>query len=237
MEDMERYGDYTEYEEDIPKSKSKFVLVMKILIAFVCISVIGVLAFRIILFNTYPDSMEDIYFTDNLTAYYEACDGDINAKTQMIRYPYDDPDKGNFFADNLIVIEDAGELQFSVRYNLSTLETIESQYGLEGLSPEDEELFSFRLVASKYDLAEGKYKEVVLADGPSYVGTDSRLMYRYFKLAFDGIDFTNPPVWIRVEIFVKGHEDEPFGMIPVYENNEDYAVFEDYDLSRKERPE
>ena len=45
MEDMERYGDYTEYEDDIPKSKSKFVLVMKILIAFVCLSVIGILAF------------------------------------------------------------------------------------------------------------------------------------------------------------------------------------------------
>ena len=72
MEDMERYGDYTEYEEDIPKSKSKFVLAMKILIAFVCVSVLGVLAFRIVLFNIYPDSMEDIYFTENLAAYYEA---------------------------------------------------------------------------------------------------------------------------------------------------------------------
>lgn len=237
MEDMERYGDYTEYEEDIPKSKSKFVLIMKILIGFVCVSVIGVLAFRIILFNTYPGSMEDIYFTDNLTAYYESCHGEIGAKTQMIRYPYDDPDRGNFFAGNLIIIEGAGEIQFSVRYNLSTLETIEAQYGLKDLSSEDEDLFSFRLVASKLDTADGKYKEVVIADEPSYVGTDSRVMYRYFKLAFDGIDFENPPVWIRVEIFVKGHEDKPFGMIPIYENNEDFAIFEDYDLGRKERPE
>lgn len=236
--DMERYGDYTEYEDDIPKSKSKFVLFVKIMIAFVCISVIGVIAFRIILFNTYPDSMERIHFTDNLSGYYESVDGEINAKTQMIRYPYDDPDKGNFFADNLIVIEGAGEMQFSVRYNLSTLETIEKKYGLSELSPEDESLFSFRLVASKFDSTEGKFKEVVVADAPSYVGTDSRMMYRYFKLAFDGIDFENPPVWIRVEIFVKGQtEDTPFAMIPVYENNEDYAIFEEYDLGRKERPE
>ena len=62
-------------------------------------------------------------------------------------------------------------------------------------------------------------------------------MYRYMKLAFDGIDFENPPVWIRVEIFVKGNEDKPFAMIPVYENNQDYAIFEEYDLGRKERPE
>ena len=238
MEDMERYGDYTEYEDDIPKSKSKFVLVMKILIAFVCLSVIGILAFRIIIFNTYPDSMEKIYFTDNLTKYYNETDGDIGAKTQMIRYPYDDPDKGNFFADNLIAIEGAGEIQFSLRYNLSTLETVEKQYGLKDLSPEDEELFTFRLVASKcVDVVNAKYEEVVIADAPSYVGTESRMMYRYFKLAFDGIDFTNPPVWIRVEIFVRGHEDKPFGMIPVYENHADFAIFEDYDLGRKERPE
>ena len=28
---MERYGDYNEYEDDIPKSKNKFLLFLKIL--------------------------------------------------------------------------------------------------------------------------------------------------------------------------------------------------------------
>ena len=237
MEDMERYGDYTEYEEDIPKSKSKFVLTMKILIAFVCISVLGVLAFRIVLFNTYPDSMKDIYFTDNLTDYYNATDGDINAKTQMIRFPYDDEDKGNFFGANLIVIEGAGEIQFSVRYNLSTLETIEKQYGLKDLSPDDETLFSFKLVRPDPESKSDPVETIVVSENPSYIETDSRVMYRYFKLAFDGIDFEYPPAWLRVEIFVKGHEDEPFAMILVYENHEDFAIFEEYDLGRKERPE
>ena len=234
--DMERYGDYTEYEDDIPKSTSKFLLVMKILVATVCISVIGILAFRLFLFNTYHSDMKDIYFTDNLKEYYEATDGDINAKTQIIRFPYDDEDKGNFFAANLIVVEGAGELQLSMRYNLSTLETVERQYGLKNLSPEDGGLFSFRLVGSVYDLSTGAYNQVVLSESPSYVGTNSRMMYRYYKLAFDGIDFTNPPVWIRIEIFVKG-QTEPFGMIPVYEHNETYATFKDYDVKRKERPE
>ena len=236
--DMERYGDYTEYEADIPKSKSKFVLIMKILIAFTCLSVVGVVAFRLVLFNTYPASMKNIYFTDNLTSYYNASAGDINAKTQMIRFPYDDEDKGNFFAGNLIIIEDAGEMQFSLRYNLSTLKTIEKQYGLTDLSPDDESLFSFRIVGSQCtDAVNDRYEEIVVSAEPSYVGTDSRAMYRYFKLAFDGIDFANPPVWMRVEIFVKGHEDEPFAMVLVYENHEEYAIFKDYDLGRKERPE
>ena len=236
--DMERYGDYTEYEDDIPKSKSKFLLVMKILVLLVCFSVVGILAFRLIIFNYYPDSVERIYFTDNLKAYYEENGGEISAKTQELRAPYDDPDVANFFCDNLIVIEGAGELQVSVRYNLSTLENIKAKYGFSELNPDDPELLSFRLVASRFDASADAYKEVVLANAPSYVATDSFMMYRYYKLAFDGIDFSNPPVWIRIEIFVKGQtEEKPFAMIPIYENNETYSVFKDYDFKRKERPE
>lgn len=235
--DMERYGDYTEYEDDIPKSKSKVLLLLKILVILVCFSVVGILAFRLIVFNYYPDSVENIYFTDNLKAYYDKTGGDIGAKTQDLRAPYDDPDVANFFCDNLIVIEGAGELQVSVRYNLSTLENIEAKYGLSGLSADDEKLFSFRLVASSFDITENKYKTKVISEAPSYIGTDSFMMYRYFKLAFDGINFKNPPVWVRIEIFVDGQTgEEPFAMIPIYENNEDYAIFEDYELKREERP-
>ena len=60
MDDLERYGDYNEYEDDIPKKKGKVMLVLKILIAVVCVSVIGLFAFRMIMFNYYPDSMKNI---------------------------------------------------------------------------------------------------------------------------------------------------------------------------------
>lgn len=240
--DMERYGDYTEYEDDIPKSKSKFLLIMKILVLVVCFSVVGLLAFRLISFKYYPDEMERIYFTENLTAYYKATDGEINAKTQMLRAPYDDPNNANFFCDNLIVIEGAGEMQFSVRYNLSTLENIENKLGLSELDPENENLLSFRLVGSRFlggdpELT-SNYEQVLISESPSYVYTDSAMMYRYYKLAFDGIDFNYKYSWIRVEIFVEGQPmEESFSMIAVYENGTEYAEFDDYDLKRKERPE
>lgn len=236
--DMERYGDYTEYEDDIPKSKSKFLLVMKILVTLVCFSVVGILAFRLIIFNYYPDSVENIYFTDNLRAYYKETNGEIGAKTQKLRAPYDDPDVANFFCDNLIIVEGAGELQVSVRYNLSTLENIEAKYGLENLDAEDSELFSFRLCGSVYSNEAGDGVEEIIAELPSYVGRDSAMMYRYFKVAFDGIDFNREIFWMRIEIFVKGQtDDKPFAMIPVYENNENYNIFEEYELSGKERPQ
>ncbi len=229
--DMERYGDYNEYEDDIPKSKNKFLLFLKILIIVVCFSVVGFLAFRLIIFNHYPDSIKNIYFTENLTEYYKKTGGAINAKTQDLRAPYDDPDVANFFCDNLIVIEGAGELQISVRFNKSSIANMEKKYGLSGLNKDDKELLSFRLFAS-----DGT-NQAVICEAPTYVGTDSFLMYNYYKLAFDGIDFKNPPKWIRIEIFVKGQKDEaPFAMIPIYENNENYAVFEEYKLSKEERP-
>ena len=235
--DMERYGDYTEYEDDIPKSKSKFLLVMKILVALVCFSVVGILAFRLIIFNYYPDSVEKIYFTDNLKAYYNETNGEIGAKTQNLRAPYDNPDVANFFCDNLIIVEGAGELQVSVRYNLSTLENIEAKYGLENLDADDSELLSFRLCGSVYSSEVGDGVEEIIAEAPSYVGMDSAMMYRYFKLAFDGIDFNREIFWMRIEIFVKGQtDDEPFAMIPIYENHETYNIFEEYELSGKERP-
>ena len=235
--DMERYGDYTEYEDDIPKSKSKVLLILKLLIGAVCLFVVGVIAFRLVVLNYYPDSMKKIYFTENLTEYYEAQNGEINAKTQSYPYKYDNPDFANFFCDNVIVIEGAGEIQMSVRYNLSTLDTVAEKYGLSDIDPEDTELFSFRLVASVFDVSSQKYQEKVLCAEPSYIGTDALLMYRYYKLAFDGIDFENPPVWIRIEVFVKGQSEEtPFATMPAYSNSEDFAIFEDYELSEEEKP-
>ena len=226
--DMERYGDYTEYEDDIPRRKNLPVLIMSILIGIVCFSVVGFLGLRILLFNYYPSSAKDLYFTEKLTEYYNQTEGEIGAKTQDLRAPYDDPNVANFFCDNLIVIDEIGEIQVSVRFNTSAIENMIAASSYETLDPEDADLLTFRL----YD-NNGKVYEA-----PVYVGTESFLMYRYYKVVFDGIDLKdNPPNWIRIEIFVKGQTSaEPFAMVPIYENNVDYAKFKDYKLGKEERP-
>ena len=70
MEDFERYGDYDDIEDDYGGKKSPIVIILKILVAVVIISVVAILAFRLVLFNIYPDSMKNIYFNDKLEAYY-----------------------------------------------------------------------------------------------------------------------------------------------------------------------
>ena len=233
MEDLERYGDYNDYEDDEPRKKSPVGLILKILIGVVCFAVIALLGMRLVLFNYYPDSIENIYFDDELAAYYESNGGKIGAKTQNLSAPYDDPDVGNFFCDNLIVIPGINQLQISVRYNVSLMDAIKEKYGVE-LSADDE-LFEFSL--SIIPIREGG-SEPIATGTLSVSEMESFMMYRYYKLVFNDVQLTVPDceeVWIRLEIRLKDVDKaEPYQVL-IYEDTEE-TEFENYKLSSKERP-
>lgn len=235
MDDFDRYGDYNEIDE--PPKKSPVLSFIKIICIVLIFSIIGFVGFRVFTFNYYPDAMKKIYFNDTLTSFYNERGGEICALTQGLRAPYDDEKKGNFFCDNLIIIPELGQMQLSVRYNTSLISELERELSLSGLSADDKELFSFRL----YMNGESEKDEDHLIGTLDYVGFDSFLMYRYYKLVFDGIDFKmdsdDKINWIRLEIFVKGASgDKPYTMVAVYENNEDYSKFREYKLSGGEKP-
>ena len=236
MDDMERYGDYNEIDE--PPRKSPVLMFIKIVAAVLCVSVIGLLAFRIFTFNYYPASMKKLYFNDTLTSFYNQNGGDISVKTQKLRAPYDDADEGNFFCDNLYVIEELGQLQLSLRYNTSFLDKLKTELSLTDEQLAADDLLSFRLWKS----GEGTNPAVQVVGKLTYSERDSFTMYRYYKLVFDGIDLTavgeDKIEWIRLEVFVKGQKDEkkPYSMIAVYENNEAYSTFSEYKISSSEVP-
>ncbi len=249
MDDMERYGDYNEIDE-APGGKHPVLLVLKILIFTLIFLIIGFLIFRIALFNYYPKSMSRLYFNDTLTDFYNEKDGEIGAVTQALRFNYDDSEDGNFFADHLIVIREAGQLQISVRYNKALIDSIEEEYGITVDDPST--LFSFTLARDprndpETDGKEGEQnggeKAEVISEPVGVLTvneTDSLLFYTYHKLVFDGIDFgseSEPEVeWLRVEINLNGVEtDGPF-MILIYENNPSYDDFVDYKPSKSEVP-
>ena len=240
MDDLERYGDYNEYEDDIPKSKSKVILVLKILIAAVCVSVIGLFAFRMIMFNYYPESVKNIYFTDKLTAYYNEKGGDIGAKTQKLQAAYDAPQNATFWAGNLIVIEEIDELQLSLRFNKSSKDDIEKKWGIE-LGDDFTDDFTFALFRNNPDfdsnLKESDENPRFLPIGNLTVAkTDTSVTYEYYKLVFDDVDFEGVS-WLSLAIYVNGTsvKGDPY-RIAVYENHEGYAIFDDYKLSAKEKP-
>ena len=240
MEDFERYGDYNDIEDGTERRRSIAMIIVKILTGVVCFSVVGVLVFRMIVFSYYPDMAKRIVFNDELIEYYQACGGDIGAKTQDLRFPYDnydDPDDqyssyvvGNFFVDNLIIIEDVDQIQFSLRYNAAAMADIAERYEMEEPpSADDEDLLSFRL----YDNYGRAYDSLI------YSERDSFMMYRYYKLVFDSVELSDTgdgkyPEWISLEIFV-GDNEKPYSYIIIYENNADFNVFSDYKLSDAEK--
>ena len=234
MEDIERYSDYNEIDEAPGGNKNPIVLLLKILVVLLCVLVVGVIAFRLVLFNYYPNEMKNIYFDEELAEYYTLQNGDINAKTQTLRAPYDDPDFASFFADNLIVIEDVGQLQLSVRYNSSVFDTIEEKYKVK-LDPDTKDLFTFELERVPFDESMPAYKIGDL----KYSESDSLMMYTYYKLVFDDVEFLGEetPDWIRLKITLNGvPKAEPYYIL-IYENTEEYSAFSEYKLSRKERPD
>ncbi len=233
MEDMDRYGDYNEADEAPGGNKNIVITLLKVLIFVICFAVVGVLIFRVALFNYYPSNIKNIYFNGELTELYNKNNGDIDALTQSIRYPYDDPDKGNFFCDNLILIKDAGQLQVSLRYNSSVFDTIAGEYGVT-LDPSSPDLFSFKLERVPFEEGAEPY-EIGSLD---YSERDGLLMYTYYKLVFDDVEFLGDDEedWIRLAVTLNGVEGaEPYYIL-IYESTEDYNRFTEYELSSGERP-
>ena len=234
MEDMERYGDYNEIDES--PSKNPVIRALKILVGVVCFAVIGFLLFRIALFNYYPKSMSRLYFDEVLTEYYNSTGGNIGAKTQDLRFPYDDANNGNFFCDNLLVIDGAGQIQISVRYNDSIYEAFKQKYAVEVSDGTD----SFRYTLWR-DPIEEKGEPVLVAE-VSEVIDDSLLMYRYKKLVFNGVDLgldegEDKVEWLRLEIELLGTKEKTVFAVPIYENNEKHSSFSEHKLSSGEKPE
>lgn len=233
MEDMERYGDYNEVDEAPGGKKNPVATLLKVLVIFISFAVVGILIFRVTLFNYYPKKIKNIYYNDTLTDYYNATEGEIGAVTQTLRAPYDDPDVASFICDNLIVIEGANQLQISLRYNSSIFNTIKSKYGVD-LDPESENLFSFKLQRVPFDEGSESYDIGKL----DTVISDEALMYTYYKLVFDDVEFLGADEldWIRLEVTLNGVENaEPYYIL-VYERSEQYGRFEEYELRGGERP-
>ena len=236
MDDMERYGDYNEVDES-PKGSPAFT-VLKILVSAICLLVAGVIAFRIVLFNYYPSKMKSLYVDDRLTAAYAA--GTVTVKTQELRYGYDDPDLGNFFADYLYVIDELGRVQITLRCNDSVRDRLNTKYGAD-TAPDGSELpFTFALYRNNLTGTESGdeyvfYERDKVGELVSVEKT-TVLMYTYYRLVFDNVDFDgeedNDPVkWLSVAALVG---NDAFTRILIYENNETYATFEDYRITEGE---
>lgn len=247
MSDYERYGDYDRGEDEEPEGppRSRFSRVLsrtlKILLAVILIAACLMLAFRMIFSGYYPREMKRLYHTDALVAYAATLEGQPTVETQDIRVPFESEiltvDKiedmtagksqnGYFYADNLLLVREAGSLQCSLRLNQQAPKDIAAAYAVPDFTM-SETAFVFTLRDNL-----GRTYE------PVKILTDSALFYHYMKLCFDGLDFTDVS-WLRLEIAVAGadmtEEGHPTLAVCVYENHEEYADFTSYRLRGDEK--
>ena len=157
------------------------------------------LIFRIVIAEKYPAESLQVLYTDKLTAYYEANGGLAGAVTQDLRVPYNTrPGRteqdtshvdGAFFGNGAIWVPDSGSFQITVRYNDSSLATVEKAYREMGkdvtLSKAEEGMFTFRLTVCYYDeeTKEATYRTFDTAAEKECSFT----IYHYAKLAFEEI--------------------------------------------------
>lgn len=231
MDDFERYGDYNETEEDNPKKRNIPFFVLKLVAGVLIFAVCALVGARLVLFNYYPGDMKKLCFTPDLTEYYYSNQNTIDAFSQKLRAPYDNPNEGNFFCGELIVVPDAGHLQICMKYNESIRDSLKYNYGVDGFDTEDHGQFSFRLVRSGDEAEPNGYETGRLVDSQ----WDSFAMYRYCRLSFDDVSFSDAS-WIRLEIFIDGINDgKPF-MVAIYENNDDYSKFTNFRVRKGDLP-
>ena len=207
---------------------SKPVKIIKsVLVAFM-FALAGLLFFRFWLHGHYPADVRELIPTEALRASYVAS-GVPYAKTQEIRVKYDDPNEGLFFADHMVVVPETGSVQVAVRYNRSTLEKLADRHG-DAFDPEAAEPFTYRIFCCTGEGENGTLSGVTYT--PTEYRDASLAMYRYRRIAFDGVSLDGV-VWIRLEILRAG-ESEPESYILIYEDHEEYNVFTDYKIKEKE---
>ncbi len=266
MSDYERYGEYNidDDEERGPERSRLWIWLLRLLrIAAACLlaGVCLVIAFRMIFSSYYPKEMKRIHYTDSLAAYVVG--RDIYAETQNIRVPFGDEllfgsDDGRlvqsesrfgfYYADNLIVVREGGSLQLSIRINKNDIKNIAAKYELTDFAFSEDAfafiLFDNRNLAEDKEVA-GNDKNYILEMGtggvytPTYVKTDSAMMYHYIKICFDNVDFGEDVKWMRLDITPRGVDTEAEGYkqlgICVYENNDDNSYFKEYKLKKSEK--
>ncbi len=245
MEDMERYGDYNEIDE--PPSRGRKLLILKIVAAVVCFSVVAVLGLRIILFNYYPTVAKTLYFDQTLTRHYNEQGANIRVFTQNIRSEYDDNEEGNIFCNHLFVIKEANQLQISLKFNKSVNGNLKSKLGGD-FDVMSGKVFTFRLVRDNpnEEKKDTFAPECVLGE-LTVVKFDTFMQYGYYKLVFNGVDFDGEafdgqkPTWIRLETFVDDgsgvcKSENAFTVNLIYEDHEQYNKFDVYQPSKSEVP-
>ncbi|MBO5312365.1 MAG: hypothetical protein J6B29_00220 [Clostridia bacterium] len=160
-------------ERELRATKAKTVI--KAILTVSLFIFIGALVFRMC--QASHKELEDTVISDGLKSAY-AVSQDV--RTHAVNDEFSE--NGAVYGYSLIYIEEAGYLQFTVRYNTRHIEEVKLSYP----ELEEEDIF--------YELTDGEgttYSATVLCDTDKY-------NYRYFKLEFTNVSFSTQELKVRM---------------------------------------
>lgn len=187
------------------------------------------LAWRIIDSKTEPREIRNIIPNEILADAYEENGGKLTVYTQSQEpFTRGDDNYGYFHIDEPIFIDEADQLQFTLRYNNSTIESLVIDHALSRLPARSENLFDVSVVIM-YDLTpdnnEDNYGDVESAVSykrifPSECVSAEKTLYNYRKFVFDDIEITDRVLAVYVDIYYVGAIDydvDAYGTLLVYD--------------------
>ena len=160
--------------EENTKAK-RFGIIVKIALTVALFVFIGALVFRMC--QASHKALEGLEITSAFKEAYKNCD---DVRTHAVNDEFSE--NGAVYGYSLIYIEEAGYLQFTVRYNTRHIEEVKLSYP----ELEEEDIF--------YELTDGEgttYSATVLCDTDKY-------NYRYFKLEFTNVSFSTQELKVRM---------------------------------------
>lgn len=227
----------------------------RIIILILVCGTVGVLFWRIFT-SSDPKAMQVLQPNRTLADAYDAASADDRELTvyynkELPNITYEKGRRGYFSAQRVRIIEEANQIQLLFRYNNSTIRHLKEDYSLDAVPSRDEDLYDITLYVA-YDLTPDDTSDNAGNDPasvkfvryqPTSVAAETKGLYNYRYLVFDGIDMTvtdTPVLAIYVDIYYKGDVHyleeadgkEPYSALIIY----DYAAEKTpYELTKKDR--
>ena len=208
------------------------------------VGVFGLLFWRIIDSKIDPKEIKGITPNETLCSAYTENEEKLTIFTQEQQiFTRAEHNEGYFAVTEAHFIKEAEQLQFTLRYNNSTIEHLVTDFSLNRLPSREEELYDVTVLIA-YDLTpendednDGNDPESVRFERfyPSDMSKAQKTVYNYRKFTFDSIEITDDVLAVYVDIYYVGHiayDEDAYGALLLY----DYATTTEYrSLKNSER--
>lgn len=209
----------------MPNSRTPRIIgrVLKISATLLVVAVCLILLFRICSSGD-PKSVDVLIPNEALCrAYAEKGDNIVLRYQNQQSITRGENNSGYFSVTQYVFIPSVHQVQLVFRYNNSTLEHLQEDYGLKSTPKKEEHLFDVTLVLTETDPNDPqKTVKTRYAPTEEYTvkDTESKGLYTYYRYVFEGIDVTKETVGVFADVYYVGdldYEQEAYGRLCLYD--------------------